>query len=369
MLFTLPIAQFTAALRAAVSAVPARSTLAILESALLDFTETDVQITGSDLTVAVVSHAPAKGGRPIGFCVPARRLLALITELDDGDIVLEADIKARRVTITAGGGVYVLPASDHKDYPSFAEIMVAGESLSIDGEAMRGSIDHVLHAVSTDELRPAMQGVHFKIGGDAIVLVATDGHRLSECATNSIKTAKDTKFTVPTRAIKLVRALLGAEKMKITYGKGAASFAQGGLTIFTRLVEEDYPNYESLFPDDGKNVLTVNRKALLASLARVRMFSNSLTHQVRIRLGKEVSLRAEDIDGGGEARETVDGAYTGDAMEVGFNGTYLADALKAIIAERVVFTLTTAARTALLTPVGDGERARSLVMPVRLNAQ
>jgi DNA polymerase-3 subunit beta len=136
------------------------------------------------------------------------------------------------------------------------------------------------------------------------------------------------------------------------------------------LVKEPYPDYASVIPQDNTKTFAVDRKAFLSSINRVLLFSNSLTHQIKVTLGKEIKVAAEDVDAGGQAVELVDGKFDGDAMEIGFNGKYLAETLKSVIAETVSFSLSISTRAVIMKPVGDAEggESLSLVMPVRLTS-
>jgi DNA polymerase-3 subunit beta len=140
--------------------------------------------------------------------------------------------------------------------------------------------------------------------------------------------------------------------------------------LTSRLIEEHYPNYESVIPLDNEKSLHVNRDALLASVRRVSLYSSSTTHQVRFSIkNNEMRIAAEDIDFGGEAREKMACKYSGEEIEIGFNSTYVIDILSHIDADEIIFKLSTPVRAAIITPSAqkENEDLLMLVMPVRLN--
>jgi DNA polymerase-3 subunit beta len=134
------------------------------------------------------------------------------------------------------------------------------------------------------------------------------------------------------------------------------------------LIDEAYPSYESVIPTDNEKIMTVNREAMLSSIRRVALYSSASTHQIRLGLKEgEITIKAQDVDYGGEARETIPCEYGGDEMEIGFNAQYVAEMLTHLDAENVSFRFSSPTRAGLLTPTKEnGADVLMLVMPVRL---
>ena len=147
-------------------------------------------------------------------------------------------------------------------------------------------------------------------------------------------------------------------------------FTFGTTTLTSRVIEESYPNYESVIPLDNDKSLAVGRDLLLAAVRRVALYSSSTTHQVRCSIRKnELRVMAEDIDFGGEAKEKVPCDYSGEELEIGFNSTYLIDILSHLDGDEAEFKLGTSVRAAIITPAHQrpNEDVLMLVMPMRLN--
>ncbi|MGH2568533.1 MAG: DNA polymerase III subunit beta, partial [Bacteroidota bacterium] len=157
----------------------------------------------------------------------------------------------------------------------------------------------------------------------------------------------------------------------LTLDASHLQFSFGNTILTSRLIEENYPNYESVIPLDNDKQLTVNRDLLLASVRRVSLYSNATTRQVRFFLKKnEMRIAAEDIDFGGEAREKVHCDYNSEELEIGFNSGYVTDMLSHMDADEIVFKFSSPVRAAILSPAKprDNEDILMLVMPMRLNA-
>jgi DNA polymerase-3 subunit beta len=137
------------------------------------------------------------------------------------------------------------------------------------------------------------------------------------------------------------------------------------------LIEEKYPNYESVIPLDNDKRLVVDKNQLLSSVRRTSLYASTTTHQVRFSLKKnQVTVSAEDVDFGSEAKETLQCDYAYEVMEIGFNSAYIMDILSHIDTDEVEFSFSTATRAAVVKPATqhEGEELLMLVMPVRLNA-
>ncbi len=139
--------------------------------------------------------------------------------------------------------------------------------------------------------------------------------------------------------------------------------------LVSRLIDETYPNYESVIPADNDKLLQVSRDVLMGSIRRVSLYASATTHQVKFDVSKtSVSISAQDIDFGGEARETIECDYKGEKLEIGFNSTYVLDMLTHLESDRVVFKFSTPTRAGIVSPEkpSEDEDITMLVMPVRL---
>jgi len=241
---------------------------------------------------------------------------------------------------------------------------------------LRDIIERTAYAVSNDDLRPAMMGVLFQWKGDDFICVSTDGHRLvriryaGAAATEAMRGARD--VIIPAKALTLVQKSLHEGEVGMVFGRSHVRFSFSDMQLLSRIIDERYPNYESVIPLENDKHLVVHRAALHAAVQRCAIFSNALTNQVRFTIGKEETrVSAEDMDFGGEARETLPSSFTGDEeLEIGFNARYVADALAHIDAEEVEFLFSSPTRAGLVKPRTQPTDTDllMLVMPLRLNA-
>jgi len=177
---------------------------------------------------------------------------------------------------------------------------------------------------------------------------------------------------IPPKAAQLaVKNISGEGSTRMIVQEKMLCFAFGGTTLFTRLVDGQYPDYERVIPSDNKKLMTVDRNLLVSTVKRVSLFSNAFTHQVRFSVAKDkLSVLSEDLDVGGEAKEELDVQYADDSMEIGYNAMYVMDILKQIDTESATFHLKSPMNAALVTPSEQmpGEEFEMLLMPIKLSS-
>jgi DNA polymerase-3 subunit beta len=267
-------------------------------------------------------------------------------------------------------GEYNLIGESSKDYPAVPEFK--GESeIVFDGSLIGSMITKTIFSVSTDELRPAMTGLLIQLRNGEMSAVATDGHRLVRIIYTNIKQAKLQKdIIVPAKALVLVLKAIESGSNTLSVNTTHIKFSFKNFTLTSRLINENYPNYESVIPLENDKKLSINRNALLASVRRVSLYSNNTTHQVRFSIKKnELKVMAEDIDFGGEARERITCNYNSEDLEIGFNATFLVDILSHIDSDEVVFNFSSSIKAAIIKPttIIENEDVLMLAMPMRLN--
>jgi len=371
MKFTVASNDLQKVLTRIIGVVPSKSTLPILENILFDLKKNTLRLSATDLEVSMSATMEVKGTEEGSITVPAKRLMETIRALTDVSLVFAADLSSNKIKMITESGEYTLMGESSEEFPSLPQFK--GENqIKIDGAQLRRIIGRTNFSVSTDELRPAMTGVLFQVDEKELRAVATDGHRLVRFRYMGLKDVKLKKdIIIPAKALSLVAKTSEDAESQITLDSSHAQFSFGTTVLTSRLIEENYPNYESVIPLDNEKTVVVNRDLLLNSVRRVSLYSSTTTHQIRFSVKKgEMKIAAEDIDFGGEAREKIHCKYDGDELEIGFNSTYVIDILSHVDAEEVTFKLSTPVRAAIVSPTSqkENEDILMLVMPVRLNA-
>jgi len=371
MKFSVPIADLQKHFGNVGSVIPTRSTLPILENFLFEVSGNMLKIVATDLDTAMSVNVAVKGTKDGKMAVPAKRLMDTVRALPPGNITFAGDGAANKLSLVTDNGEYKLTGEPSDNFPTVPE--VKGETeFTVNEGLLRRLVNTTLFAVSNDELRPAMTGIYFQMNGKEVRAVSTDGHRLIRIIHTGINTGKVKRdIIIPAKAMASVAKSVSDGECTVALDDKHALFTFGTTSITTRLIEEKYPNYESVIPGDNTKELRLNTAEFLSSIRRTSLYASSATHQVRLSLSKNsLVVSAEDADFGSEAKETVKCEYAADAMEIGFNAGYLVDVMNHIETGEAVIQLSNPTRAIIVAPgkQNDGENVIMLVMPVRLSS-
>jgi len=377
MKFTASSADLLEALNTVKGAVPSKSTMPILECILFERDGDTLRLSATDLEISIIQTVPVqfeKNGTPKStpIAVPAQRLIDTLRALPDLPIEFTADSDFE-IRMETDQGHYKMVGHDGSDYPELPELEEAQE-INVEGGLLGRTIDKTAFAVSQDALRPAMMGVYFQVGQDDTSVVATDGHRLVKLTLPELQAHTDIDFIVPEKATKLAGRIVEDDEICTTrVDESHVSFDFGNSRVLARLVDETYPNYQSVIPDGNDRHLVVNREDMLNAVTRVGLYSSSMTNQIRLEVTADtVTISAEDVERSSEAEETIHCDYDSEEMEIGFNSEYLTEVLSNVDCDEVVFELSSPNRAGIVLPrEADGEASEEdilmLIMPVMLN--
>lgn len=369
MKFQISSKQLEGALSSVIGVVPNKATLPILETVLFEADDKGLTLTATDLEITVNRTIDADIQAEGSVAIPGRRLLETLRQLADIPVGFDVD-GSNHITFKTDKGTYKLVGENGDEFPSAPELS-EGSSFSVPAEVLKDSIHRTSFAVSNDDLRPAMMGVFFQVSGTDAKIVATDGHRLVKLIRKDITTEKEAKFIVPEKALSMVGKSELGQTAKVTIFQDHARFEGSTTSILTRLINETYPNYESVIPRENDKILRVDKNEMLSTVKRVSIFSSSTTRQVRLEMHADaLTISAEDIDMSSEAKESIPCEYNAENMVIGFNARYLSDVLNNIDQDEVEFEFSTPNRAGIVKPVQSDENQEMimLVMPVMLNS-
>jgi DNA polymerase III subunit beta len=349
--------------------VPSKSTMPILENILCELSGNVLTVTATDLAISLTVSLQVRGGEDGKVAIPAKRLMDTMKSLPDTSTVFSIDTTTSKIKITTENGEYGLTGEPAKEFPPVPPFKGTSE-IVIDNNVFRGLIHKTTFAVSTDELRPAMMGVLFQAKDMDLRAVSTDGHRLVRLNYTQKKPVSMKKdVVIPAKALLILGKSIDEGETTISISDTHVKFTFGQSFLVSRLIDESYPNYETVIPAENDKQMTVKRDDMISSIRRVALYASATTHQIRFDIAKSaLQVTAQDIDFGGEAKETIPCTFTGETLEIGFNSAYLIDILSHLETEQVAFRFSTPTRAGIISPVGgDSNSVLMLVMPVRLS--
>ncbi len=373
MKFTVALPDLQKALQKVLPAIPAKSTIPVLEHIHASLSGSELTFTATDQEITISLRTPVAGDRDGALLIPARQFNDLVKELGNaGTIEVNADEATQLVTVRTPTGSFEMKALDANEFPSIPPFPES-QSASLRKEDMTRMANKTVFAVSTEEYRPSMTGVFFQFNGESVTAVATDGFRLSRVIVKAPEGApfpSGLEAIVPSRAVDLLRRLDSDVEMEVS--RTHARFTIGSMTITTRIIDEKYPPYQNVIPSDNDKSLVVNQREVLSAIKRVSLFANTNTRHVRFSMeATSLAVHSEDEDSGGKGTETIPCEFSGSSFEVGFNYRFLEEAIKNITTDddpdlHVRMTFSTPIRAVLITPGASDDSLLMLVMPVKI---
>ncbi|HEY0056851.1 MAG TPA: DNA polymerase III subunit beta [Pedobacter sp.] len=359
-------------LQAVNGASSSSTVLPILENFLFEIKDNVLTISATDLQTSMTTSLIVESKEEGKIAIPSKILLETLKTLPDQPIAFTIDDNTFAIEISAGDGKYKLSGENGEDFPKIPVVENAS-SVNVPASVLAEAINKTIFAVSNDELRPAMTGVYCQLTPQHLTFVSTDAHKLVRYRRMDAKADSSASFILPKKALTLLKSSLPSDDVNVSveYNSTSAFFKFGNINLICRLIDERYPDYEAVIPQNNNNKLTLDRSLFLNSLRRVVIFANKTTHQVRLKItGSELNISSEDIDFSNEAHERLGCQYEGDDMEIGFNAKFLIEMLNNLSGEEVTIEMSTPNRAGLLFPQTNDERedVLMLVMPVMLNS-
>jgi DNA polymerase-3 subunit beta len=342
--------------------VSSRPGIPALTGVYLEAADGVLTLTTTDLEVSARLSVDVQVSDPGTALVPARLLADTVKSLSNAPVEFETDASTASIRCAAyEGSLRLLPA---EDFPGLQE--PGGTRVEAQAAAFAEAVAQVGRAASRDEARPVLTGVLIEISREGCMLAATDSYRLA--VRELVATADgEARAIVPERALSEAgRAAAADEKgtVQISVDESQIAFRAGGLTLTSRLIEGEFPNYRQLLPEGHESRLTVSRQQLLEAVTRVGLMARDTT-PVRMEfnaLGVKIST-SSDV---GQSVETVEARYEGEDLTVAFNPGYLRDGLQAAVGESIRLDVRDGLKPGVVHGESDG--FTYLVMPVRLPA-
>jgi DNA polymerase III subunit beta len=352
-----------------VSRAVSNRSLPVLTNVLLKTEDGGLKLTATNLEIGITYWVPGKIETDGATSVPARLLTDLVNSLPGGEpIVLELGdgetlhIKAGRFESNIKG----IPAED------FPTVQTAGERpiTRVPQKVLRQALDETAFAAASDEARPILTGVLARFEGDQLTLAAADNYRIAVKTITVLDPVEETSVVIPARAlIELSRILADVDdpvSIVLAHSRNQLLFHVEGIDLVTRLIDGQYPNYQSVLPATHATRAILDRDELLRAVRPAALIAHESANIVKLGVGLEgdpaitVSANAEVGDHIGR----VEAAVEGDGTTIAFNARFLADVLTNVDAEQFALELNGPLSPGVFRPIGD-DRYVHVVMPLR----
>ena len=363
-------------LQAVSRVISSKNTLPILDNFLFRLDGNELEITASDLESTLITKMTLENTSDSGsIAVPARILTDTLKEFPEQPLTFEIDNDKLSVVINSENGKFTVVGQNAGDFPQMPSIKQDQKAtIEVPAEVLYSGINKTLFATADDELRPVMNGVYVELATDNLTFVASDAHKLVRYKRTDAKADTDSSFILPKKPASLLKNVLPKEENPVTieFDEKNAFFSMTEYKLVCRLVEGNYPSYNSVIPTDNPNKLSIDRVEFYNTLKRVSVYSNQASNLVKLALtGNQITVSAQDIDFSISAYERLNCQYEGDDMEIGFKSTFLIEILSNLSSTDVVVELSDPTRAGIMLPAvseNDDEDVLMLLMPMMINA-
>jgi DNA polymerase III subunit beta len=376
MKFVVSSTELLGHLQAISRVISSKNTLPILDNFLFNLSGNDLEITASDLESTLITRMKLENTDGDGtVALPARILLDTLKEFSVQPLAFDINPDTLAVTITSENGKFNVVGQNGIDFPALPAIKKEKKfSFPINADVLLWGINKTLFATADDELRPVMGGIFVEASTDKITFVASDAHKLVRYQRTDAMADDNASFILPKKPASLLRNILPKEEGQVTveFDDKNAFFNLSNYKVVCRLVEGNYPNYNSVIPKNNPRKVSIDRVEFYNTLRRVSVFSNQASNLVKLQLkGNQMVVSAQDIDFSISAYEKIKCQYEGDDMEIGFKSVFLLEILANIASQDVIIELADPTRAGLFLP-GETENTAEdllmLLMPMMINA-
>lgn len=369
MKFTLQHNELLKSLALVSGVVERRQTKPVLGNILFIISDNQLTLTGTDTEIEISSRLAINNLDAIDgkVTVPAKKLVDICRSLSDGSEILFA-FANDKVDITSGNSRFVLSTLPADEFPNVEESN-AVFSVSIQQKQLKKLIESTAFAMASEDVRYYLKGMLLEAGNGYIRSVTTDGHRLALSTQKVDLTNVDepVQIIVPRKGIhELSRAAVGDESvMEICFGQNHLTAKTDNYSFVTKLIDGKYPDYRRVIPSAGQNVLIGSRVELKEAFQRSAVLLDEKFRGIRLKIAdNQIELSSHNPDQE-QAEDKVAVDYVGDAIEIGFNVSYLIDVTNALSGEKVKISLSDSNSSALLEDAQD-DSSIYVVMPMRL---
>ncbi len=347
--------------------VERRHTLPVLANVLIRKTGSSLQLTTSDLEIQIRTTAELDGDAGnFTTTVGARKLIDILRTMPS-DQTVSLESSQNKLMLKGGKSRFTLQTLPAEDFPLVQEAPSFGPAFSVPQKTLKDLLNQVSFAMAVHDIRYYLNGILFVAEGQQLSLVATDGHRLAfASATLDVEVPRQEVILPRKTVLELQRLLSDAEgAIEMQFASNQAKFSFGGMEFVTKLVEGKFPDYNRVIPKNHRNSVTLGRAPLLASLQRTAILTSEKFKGVRLNLEPGLLRVASNNAEQEEAVDELDIDYGGDTIEIGFNVTYLIDALANMSQDMVKIDLQDSNSSALVTNP-ENDAFKYVVMPMRI---
>lgn len=343
-----------------------RQAMTILSNILLSATPESLTLTGTDLEVEMITRLGVEGSQAGEATLPARKFVDICRALPD-DAVIEVTVEGDKALVRSGKSRFSLATLPVVEFPN-VDAINNPYVFTIPQRHLKGLIDKTAFAMAQQDVRYYLNGMLLEMADNTLRTVATDGHRLSMSEIGTEHNPREmVQVIVPRKAVMELSRLLEESDalVEVQIGSNHIKFTLNEVTFTSKLIDGKFPDYDRVFPKNSDKKVIANRNLLRQALTRTSILSNEKYRGIRLQLSNGLLHTLAHNPEQEEAEEELEVNYQGGELEIGFNATYLLDALSAVQSDEVQLLLSTATSACIISGIDD-EKTKFVIMPMAL---
>ncbi len=355
-------------LRIVQGAVSKKTTLPILNGILLEFKkDKGIHLTGTDLEIGIETwiNTDIKEGGAI--VLPAKNIAAIIRELPNEIIDITVNLENYKVTLKCMDSKFVINGYNPDEFPALPKVDNP-VNININSNKFLNIIEEVKFSTAVEETQPALTGALMVIDNNLIKMVSTNTYRLSYSQRKiSENIDKNIKVILPGKTLNELSSLLSEEdKVRIQINSNYASFQFSDITVISRLIEGQFPNYEQVMPDEYNTSISVNRADFKKAVKRASLIARQDSNIISLKISESGKLIINSMDSDtGSAHEELTAECRGPEQNINIDADYLLDVLKVINEDDVNLDFVGSLNPLTIKKIKDEDKFIYLIMPVR----
>ncbi|MBP7791597.1 MAG: DNA polymerase III subunit beta [Candidatus Goldbacteria bacterium] len=343
------------------------STLPLLSNILFDVKEDGIYISATDMDMSVCIKSNVDKIEETGKTTIPKKIISLLKEAPDSEIKIESD-KNDSIKIQWKGGYCKIPGLPAEDFPLLKIENNKLSKVKLPQKILKEIIKYTSFAALKDSTKRNLNGVFIKFEGDKIEAVSTDAHRLSYYKiTTKIDIKTPYEYIIPLKTINEIAKIIEDKEGKdieINLYEKLVEFKMDNINIITRVIDENFPNYDQVIPKDFNTKGVVKKADFESALKRTSMILSDRTRIITLKFDKDKMFVTASAQDEGEAYEEIDIKYDATPIDITFNSNYLLDVLKSIETDEIEIKLNSSTDPGVISFVGNNDFVY-VVMPIR----
>ncbi len=358
----------------------AKAQLPILGNILITTDKSKIFVSSTNLEISASVQVGAKVEEEGEISIPSKVILELINNLPKETLNLSSEKEQLKVsTSNFSSTVLGMNSSDFPKIPNSMNTANTDETsvIELPKDELVKALSQTLFATSTDETRPILTGVLFILSDKELVLVATDGFRLSQkkiSLETQTKTKNNRKVVIPKNILNEVSRLAEGDGEILFASQEKEKqvvFGNSSIVLTSRLLEGDYPDFEKIIPKNPSITVKTDKEELLRSVKLASVFARESANVVKMRILKDgIEIMAESGQSGSQktkvdAKTESESSNLESGFEITFNYRFLEDFLHSAIGDEVKMEFSTTTAAGVFTDTSDSKYLH-LIMPVKV---